>query len=302
MPSQRSTCVPGGTRDHERLAVGAVALGALAVAAAAGAEVRAAAEAPAGRAASRRSAARTSPPRPPSPPSGPPLGTCASRRKDRQPLPPRRRHLDAGAVEHARLSPRRAARYERARLAGVTAYVAAMADDPVFLITGASTGIGAATARHAAEAGYRLVLAARSEDKLRGLARGARRRRARARRPLRRDRVERPGGARARARSTRSAGSTSRSPTPASAARAASPRATPEEWKRDGADERLRRRADDPRDASTALIETQGPPAAHVSRSPAGARCPGRSTRARSTPSPRWARRRGRTSTTPACA
>jgi NADP-dependent 3-hydroxy acid dehydrogenase YdfG len=45
-----------------------------------------------------------------------------------------------------------------------------MADEPVFLITGASTGIGAATARQAAEAGYRLVLAARSEDKLAGLA------------------------------------------------------------------------------------------------------------------------------------
>ena len=43
-------------------------------------------------------------------------------------------------------------------------------DSPVFLITGASTGIGAATARQAAEAGYRLVLAARSEDKLSGLA------------------------------------------------------------------------------------------------------------------------------------
>jgi NADP-dependent 3-hydroxy acid dehydrogenase YdfG len=42
--------------------------------------------------------------------------------------------------------------------------------DPVFLITGASSGIGAATAEHAAQAGYRLVLAARSTDKLQALA------------------------------------------------------------------------------------------------------------------------------------
>ena len=42
--------------------------------------------------------------------------------------------------------------------------------DPVFLITGASTGIGAATARHAAEGGYRLVLAARSVERLNDLA------------------------------------------------------------------------------------------------------------------------------------
>jgi NADP-dependent 3-hydroxy acid dehydrogenase YdfG len=42
--------------------------------------------------------------------------------------------------------------------------------DPVFLITGASSGIGAATARHAVAAGYRVVLAARSTDRLNQLA------------------------------------------------------------------------------------------------------------------------------------
>jgi NADP-dependent 3-hydroxy acid dehydrogenase YdfG len=42
--------------------------------------------------------------------------------------------------------------------------------DPVFLITGASTGIGAATAHRASQAGYRLVLAARSTDKIEALA------------------------------------------------------------------------------------------------------------------------------------
>jgi NADP-dependent 3-hydroxy acid dehydrogenase YdfG len=45
-----------------------------------------------------------------------------------------------------------------------------MRDDNVFLITGASSGIGAATARQAAQAGYRLVLGARSEEKLSDLA------------------------------------------------------------------------------------------------------------------------------------
>ncbi len=45
-----------------------------------------------------------------------------------------------------------------------------MPDSPVLLITGASSGIGAATARHVVEAGWRVVLAARSQDKLDALA------------------------------------------------------------------------------------------------------------------------------------
>ena len=45
-----------------------------------------------------------------------------------------------------------------------------MADERVLLITGASTGIGEATARAAVEAGWNVVLAARSEDKLTALA------------------------------------------------------------------------------------------------------------------------------------
>ena len=42
--------------------------------------------------------------------------------------------------------------------------------DRVFLITGASSGIGAETARHAAREGWRVVLAARSADKVTALA------------------------------------------------------------------------------------------------------------------------------------
>lgn len=45
----------------------------------------------------------------------------------------------------------------------------AASNDPVLLITGASSGIGAETARAASAEGYRLVLAARSDDKLKAL-------------------------------------------------------------------------------------------------------------------------------------
>ena len=45
-----------------------------------------------------------------------------------------------------------------------------MADDRVLIITGASSGIGAATARAAAGEGYRLVLGARREEPLNELA------------------------------------------------------------------------------------------------------------------------------------
>jgi NADP-dependent 3-hydroxy acid dehydrogenase YdfG len=42
--------------------------------------------------------------------------------------------------------------------------------DPVFLVTGASSGIGEATARRASEAGYRVVLGARRLERLEELA------------------------------------------------------------------------------------------------------------------------------------
>src|SRR4051794_36942705 len=45
-----------------------------------------------------------------------------------------------------------------------------MTEQRTLLITGASTGIGAATARQAVSAGWRVVLSARSEDKLRALS------------------------------------------------------------------------------------------------------------------------------------
>jgi NADP-dependent 3-hydroxy acid dehydrogenase YdfG len=45
-----------------------------------------------------------------------------------------------------------------------------VADERVLLITGASTGIGAETAKQAVAAGWKVVLSARSEDKLSSLA------------------------------------------------------------------------------------------------------------------------------------
>ena len=59
---------------------------------------------------------------------------------------------------------------EEEAIAAGTARGSANGDEPVLVITGASTGIGAATARRAVEFGHRVVLAARSEDRLRDLA------------------------------------------------------------------------------------------------------------------------------------
>ncbi len=97
-----------------------------------------------------------------------------------------------------------------------------MSDSPVFVITGASSGIGAATARHAAQAGHRVVLAARSADKIEalaaeigGLAVTTDVTRWEDNEALMRRALDEYGG------------STPSSPTPASAARAAGSRASP---------------------------------------------------------------------------
>ena len=107
-----------------------------------------------------------------------------------------------------------------------------MTDSPVLVITGASSGIGAATARQAVEAGWRVVLAARSAGQ-------ARRRWPRswaatsARIAVRCDVTswDDQQALVASARSSASAGSTPSSPTPASAPSAASSRRRVEHWK-----------------------------------------------------------------------
>ena len=102
----------------------------------------------------------------------------------------------------------------------------------MLLITGASSGIGAATARHACAEGWRVVLAARSRERLEALAEelGGSERALAVR--LRRDRV---GGPAAHGGTPRCAAfgrrSTRPSPTPASADRAGFCSDTPEHWR-----------------------------------------------------------------------
>ena len=225
MPSQRSSCVPGGTP------ITSGSPSAPCCCAPCPCPPRSARKC-----ARRRNDCRsrsesstrtsTSPPRPPSPPSGPPLGTCASRRNETEPSPPRpaRTSILGAVVEQSRVT--------------VAAWL--QNSDPVFLITGASSGIGAATARQAAEAGYRLVARRALDRQDRRARRGARRRRARDRRHLRRHRMGPAAGARqGRARRVRERRRRVRQRRLRRAARLPGERRRPLEG--DGAHQRLRR-------------------------------------------------------------
>ena len=210
-PSQRATCVPGGTSTTSGVAVRAVLQSAQPVPAAVRPVVAATPErlqvaqrvVAAQRSRRRRGRRRRRRARPSG--HGPHAGRTATRRRP------------------ARLEPRYAR--DRPACCGVT--IGTM--DRVMVITGASTGIGAATARQAAEAGYRVVLAARTRRQARvaGRANSATGR-ARSAATSASTRTSRRSS---RRRSTPSAGSTSCSPTPASASRAASTAGDPEDAK-----------------------------------------------------------------------
>ncbi len=210
---------------------------------------------------------------------------------------PRRRHYrqSRGASRSGgRRELRRRARADD-RLGRIASLGCMSDENRVILITGASSGIGAATARLLAS--RRLAARTRSslDRQARRTRRGARRPRPRGRGRVRRDRVGRPAGGRhGRPRALRSARCRLgqrrlRRPTQLS-------RGHGRALARDGARERLWRGADDPGD-DAGPHGVEGPPAPDR----LGGRAPRdssvRSTRRRSMRCTRWASRCGKSST-----